>query len=196
VDLISKQGFPNYFGPQRFGHKAANIDKAQAMLSGRLRIKDRNKRSIYLSAARSFLFNLVLARRIEKKCWLKPLSGDQLINFDDPDAKEDMFYPVDVTDELDIKLAKGQIVVTGPLPGDGVNTVLADALILETQVLESQQSLSEGIANSRVKWHRRPLSVRPSNIQCKENVSGIELEFSLQPGAYATSLLRELLVLK
>ena len=67
---------------------------------------------------------------------------------------------------------------------------------LTKQVLESQQSLSEGIANSRIKWHRRPLSAFPTNFICEENEFGIELNFSLSSGVYATSLLRELTALK
>ena len=59
-----KAGVPNYFGEQRFGIDGGNIDKAKQMFAGK-RIKDKKKRSIYLSAARSLLFNQVLAKRIE-----------------------------------------------------------------------------------------------------------------------------------
>ena len=171
LELIASQGFPNYFGPQRFGQQAENVNKALEMLSGRLRIRDRNKRSIYLSAARSYLFNLVLAKRIEKGCWLSPIMGDIFSDEQTP-------------------------TITGPMFGDGKNTVTDAALVLETEVFATQPNLCEGIANSRIQWQRRPLSVIPDNVSSRENELGIEVEFSLRSGSYATSLLRELLVLK
>ena len=171
LELIASQGFPNYFGPQRFGRQAENVNKALAMLSGKVRVTDRNKRSIYLSAARSYLFNLVLAKRIEKGCWLLPIKGD---NFSDQ---------------------QGRSTITGPMFGDGENSVTDAALILETEVLATQASLCEGLANSRIQWQRRPLSVIPADVSCKENAQGIEIQFTLTAGSYATSLLRELLVL-
>ncbi len=168
--LISEKGFPNYFGPQRFGYQSGNIDKARDMLSGKVRVHDRNKRSIYLSAARSYLFNLVLAKRIENNCWLTPIQGD-------------VFWDDGLT-------------ITGPMPGDGINSVVDNALALESQVLAEQQSLYDGIANSRIQWHRRALRVIPTDVSCKENEFGVEISFSLRTGTFATSLLKELLVLK
>lgn len=60
LDSIAARAVPNYFGEQRFGREAGNLARAEAMLSGRWR--DRHQRGLYLSAARSALFNAVLAR--------------------------------------------------------------------------------------------------------------------------------------
>ncbi|MDX2370638.1 MAG: tRNA pseudouridine(13) synthase TruD, partial [Colwellia sp.] len=49
---IVEQGVPNYFGEQRFGIDGGNIDKALALFSG-TKVKDKKKRGMYLSAARS-----------------------------------------------------------------------------------------------------------------------------------------------
>src|SRR5690606_7634888 len=58
---IAKFGVPNYFGEQRFGREGNNLDEvARWVETGRLP-KSRNKKSIILSAARSFLFNQVLS---------------------------------------------------------------------------------------------------------------------------------------
>ncbi len=64
VEAICAQGVPNYFGEQRFGREAANVGKAHVMFKGK-RVQ-RHERSLLLSAARSHLFNAVLAERVGK----------------------------------------------------------------------------------------------------------------------------------
>ena len=66
---------PNYFGAQRFGHDGGNLEAALSLDPRRLR--GRNfRQGMYLSAARSWLFNEVLAARLAKGTWLQPLPGD------------------------------------------------------------------------------------------------------------------------
>ncbi|MEE4246874.1 MAG: tRNA pseudouridine(13) synthase TruD, partial [Kangiellaceae bacterium] len=65
LNLIKQQGYPNYFGAQRFGRQGSNLDNAVAMLKGEKRVR-KNKKSIYLSALRSWFFNQFLAERIEQ----------------------------------------------------------------------------------------------------------------------------------
>ena len=80
---------PNYFGEQRFGIDGGNLPEADSLLRtqyGADRIRDSNKKrgsgkkrgrgkrgsprgGIYLSAARSYLFNLVLAERVKHGSW-------------------------------------------------------------------------------------------------------------------------------
>ncbi len=72
---VKERGFPNYFGEQRFGRNGANLDKAVGMFERRFKAP-KNKRGFYLSAARSFLYNRVLAERIKNGSWLEaPTSG-------------------------------------------------------------------------------------------------------------------------
>ena len=75
LNFIATRGVPNYFGQQRFGFGGSNVQRAAQWLEqgGRL---PRNKRSIYLSALRSFLFNHVLAKRLENDCWDSLMDGD------------------------------------------------------------------------------------------------------------------------
>ncbi len=189
VKRIATEGFPNYFGPQRFGHEFSNIDKARLMLADKLRVRDRNKRSLYLSAARSYLFNLVLAERITQGKWTKPLTGDRFWDHNDKRLSDSL----PLSDQLFDLLASGDLSITGPMPGDGQNTVTDDALLFESSVLSEYAQLNMGIANSRVKWQRRPLRTIPGDLSSNKNNQGVEIEFTLNPGAYATSLLRELL---
>lgn len=69
LDAIEDHGFPNYFGEQRFGHAGNNLVNADALLQGR-RFK-RSEKEIYLSAARSYLFNRQLAGALDEGDWQK-----------------------------------------------------------------------------------------------------------------------------
>jgi len=82
LQQIKEQGFPNYFGPQRFGLNGANLTRGFRFFKGEIKAS-RSQRSFYLSAARSYLFNLNLAQAIEKNTWLSeglggPLYGDEV----------------------------------------------------------------------------------------------------------------------
>lgn len=68
-------GVPNYFGVQRFGIGGNNL-VAAARLLARPRIRGGGRNGIYLSAARSWLFNQVLAERVAAGTWRCPLEGE------------------------------------------------------------------------------------------------------------------------
>ena len=71
IETVRGCGVPNYFGEQRFGRDAGNLHQADALLTGKIRVRDRQKRGLYLSAARSYLFNLILAARVRDNSWLQ-----------------------------------------------------------------------------------------------------------------------------
>ena len=58
-------GVPNYFGPQRFGREGFNLDRVQAGCRADSAPSGRAERGFALSAARSLIFNAVLARRVQ-----------------------------------------------------------------------------------------------------------------------------------
>jgi len=64
--LIEQQGVPNYFAEQRFGHEGSNLYEAQKLIAADQLKGNRHGTGIYLSAARSWLFNLVVAKYIER----------------------------------------------------------------------------------------------------------------------------------
>ena len=64
--LIEQQGVPNYFAEQRFGHEGGNLYEAQKLIAADQLKGNRHGTGIYLSAARSWLFNLVVAKYIER----------------------------------------------------------------------------------------------------------------------------------
>lgn len=66
IDLIKVKGVPNYFGEQRFGHDGKNLHEVQNLIQLDKLKGNRHGTGLYLSAARSWLFNLVTARRLQE----------------------------------------------------------------------------------------------------------------------------------
>jgi len=65
LDAIGQRGVPNYFAEQRFGHGGENLKRAQELIDQNQLKGNRRGTGMVLSAARSWLFNLVLADCIE-----------------------------------------------------------------------------------------------------------------------------------
>lgn len=191
--LIVERGIPNYFGEQRFGHHGANLQKAQALFRGEWREPERHKRGLYLSAARSWLFNRVLAARVERGCWDHALPGESMIT----NGTTSAFSVRILSREIEQKVSSGELHPSGPLWGRGKPTSLADALALEMDVLNDEPLLREGLEKAGMEQERRPLRVKPRQLQWQGLEDGVmQMQFTLPPGSYATSLLRELAIIR
>ncbi|MBW3164481.1 tRNA pseudouridine(13) synthase TruD [Ferrimonas balearica] len=182
---VSK-GVPNYYGEQRFGHGGNNVRRAAEMFSGR-KVKDRNKRSIYLSAARSFLFNHVVSARLAQH-GVTPLAGDAVMLHG-----SNSFFVAEQWDAENLgRLLQGDIELSAPLPGDGDLRSQGVANAFETEVLAPFAELTEGLKSARVDVDRRRLLLKPEQFRHHWEDDLLWLEFVLPSGAFATSVLREL----
>lgn len=187
LQAIAAQGVPNYFGEQRFGAEQANVGKALGMFEGR-RV-DRAKRSIYLSAARSFLFNQVLAWRVEQETWNKPLPGEVWML----EGTKSIFGPEQLTDDIRARCAAKDVHPTGPLWGAGMLRSTDEVRALETRLNVETPELCRGLEKAGLHQERRALRLIPKNLQWRFEADDVlELRFDLPPGAYATSVLAEL----
>ena len=65
LKAINERGVPNYFGAQRFGIGGSNLLGALRWAQSGAPVRDRNKRSFWLSAARSALFNQIVSERLK-----------------------------------------------------------------------------------------------------------------------------------
>ena len=110
LETIKTCGVPNYFGEQRFGHDGGNIELGQAVIAGRK--VSRNRRSIAISAIRSFQFNEELSLRIVNGTWNRLVPGD-LANLD---GSGSVFAVDEVTPELEQRCEEMDIHPTGTLP--------------------------------------------------------------------------------
>ena len=183
---IAARGVPNYFGEQRFGREGGNLDQARAMFAGR-RV-DRDKRGFLLSAARSQIFNSVLAARVERGVWDAPLDGEVWSLA----GSRSWFGPEPYNDILAQRLASGDIHPSGPLWGQGESPAAGGAGALEREIAAAHADLAEGIAAARMDQERRPLRLLPKEMRWRWLADdALELSFELPAGAYATVVARE-----
>jgi len=70
---ITLEGVPNYFGEQRFGHGGGNLVQAQTLIERDQLKGNRRGTGMILSAARSWLYNQVVAERIRRGSWSTPM---------------------------------------------------------------------------------------------------------------------------
>lgn len=186
---IASRGVPNYFGEQRFGHHFRNLEHAMAMFRDEQRRIDRHKRGLYLSTARSWLFNRVLSRRVEQGNWDKALPGESLIT----NGTTSAFSVRILSREIEHKVEQGELHPSGPMWGRGKPTSLADALALEMAVLENELLFRNGLERAGMEQERRPLRLPVKSLSWQfPHRDTLVLSFSLQPGSYATSVLREI----
>ena len=188
---IAAAGVPNYFGEQRFGRGYNNLDQAAKLFaSPRFKIS-KHKRSLYLSAARSWLFNNILSQRIEQGVWNARLPGDVFML----DGKSGCFKdePTDeAVAETGRRLAANEIHPTAILWGEGDTMTTSQAAELESQVIERFPVFRDGLIAARLQAQRRACRVIPGQLQCARQDENFALSFSLPSGCYATMVLSEI----
>jgi len=183
LSLIAARGLPNWFGEQRFGRDGGNVFGGRRMRP--------DQRSLLLSAARSALFNQVLAERVAQGNWDAPLDGEVWML----DGSRSVFGPEPFTDLLADRLARFDIHPSGPLWGEGELRSSDAAAALEMGAIGDEQSLAlrAGLEGARLKQERRALRLRPAMLQHQWlQPDVLELSFALPPGCYATAVLHEL----
>lgn len=189
LESIRARGVPNYFGEQRFGRGGENIRQACAMFAG-ARVRDRFRRGLYLSAARSLIFNAVLARRVQAGNWDVLLAPGEAVILD---GRRSFFLAEEADEILRARLARGDIHPSGPLWGAGELPTRAAARAYEEEVVAAYPALARGLEEAGLRQERRPLRVIPQEL-ASEWLDGqrLRLTFRLPAGAYATAVLREL----
>jgi tRNA pseudouridine13 synthase len=190
LSSVAAHGVPNYFGPQRFGHRGLNLERGARLLAGEQtrRRLPRHKRSIYISAVRSFLFNQVLAARVTAGNWNRIVDGETA----SLDGSRSVFSCTLPDESLARRCQEFDIHPSGPLPGTDGSPPQADALSIEREVLGEYPALVDGLKGAGVAAARRSLRLPVRELNWRVGEGSLELSFSLPPGGYATSVLREL----
>ena len=186
LDFLAKNGFPNYFTEQRFGRDGNNLAQALRWANGEINVKDRNKRSFYLSAARSEIFNLIVSKRMELDLAQQILVGDVL----QLNGSHSWFVVNESEDlaQLQQRLAQQDVLLTAPLIGEEEKS----AVDFEHEIFAQHQALFALMRQERMKAARRPILMQPQQFQWQFEPNGLRLQFDLPAGSYATALIREL----
>ena len=160
------RGVPNYFGEQRFGHNGGNLDLVNRIVAdeqaGKRRRIPRNQKAFAMSAARSWLFNQVLAARVEQGNWLQQMGGE-------PEEAG-----------------------SGPLWGRGRNPAAGEQLALEETVMGPWKPWGDWLEHCGLSQERRGLVLQPQGFQASWEQDDLILNFALPPGTFATAVLREI----
>ena len=167
---------------QRLASRPGEYEKAFAAVHPRLK-------KLYLSAVQSFLFDLVVARRIEHI--------DELMNGDL--AYKHVNGACFMVEDVEVEMERAglfEISASGPMFGCRMKQPEGRPLEIETEILETAQiglvdfDLPEGL---RMEGERRPLRVPLDSPSFRLEGDCLRLEFALPKGSYATSVLRELM---
>ncbi|WP_337261204.1 MULTISPECIES: tRNA pseudouridine(13) synthase TruD [unclassified Serratia (in: enterobacteria)] len=191
LQAIAAGGVPNYFGSQRFGRGGNNLIMARRWAKDEIWVKERSKRSFYLSASRSALFNLVTSQRLANQQQRTVLEGDALQL-----AGRGSWFVAKPEELIGLqqRLDAGELLITAPLPGDGEPGTVGEALKFEQQCLAEQQELLTLLKRERVEPARRALLLQPQKLLWNwwDDVT-VELRFWLPAGSFATSVVREIM---
>ncbi|WP_395377306.1 tRNA pseudouridine(13) synthase TruD [Marinicella sp. W31] len=186
---IAAQGVPNYFGPQRFGHNMGNVAAVKSWFSGETRAPKAHLRSLYLSSGRSWIFNHVLAERVRLNVWCEAVAGDvfQL-------QGSHSWFQSKADDALHERLQLGDIHPTGAMWGRGESPASNEVLDMEQRIAQQHAEIRDGLEQKGLKQERRGLRVmvKDLNHQWLDDET-LQISFELPSGAFATSVLREIL---
>ena len=163
IDFNRMQFVPNYFGPQRFGRDGRNVISAMRWVQkGKPRISPFLK-SIYLSSLRSYVFNLVLAKRVKRGDWCDVIDGDVQLDG----------------------------APTGPLWGRGRVLTTGLAREIEREAINRVAPIADALEWVGLQQARRSFAVAPTDLDYEINHATAVIRFALPSGSFATSVLHE-----
>jgi tRNA pseudouridine13 synthase len=185
LEAIRRDGVPNYFGPQRFGRGGANLRK----IAREPEAIPPRERTYVLSAARSLIFNAVLAERVTEGTWSQLESGD-VANLDGRGS----VFPVEAVDEtLRERIERLDIHPTGPLWGGDEPMTAGRICALEERVAAEFEEPCALVIAAGMRQERRSLRLAVRDLDCVREGTDVVLRFWLTKGSFATTVLREVI---
>ena len=196
---VAADGFPNYFGPQRFGNGGQTAKQGFDLLKGELRpnqIPRQRRRFLIrlaISAAQSMVFNSVLGNRISAGKIATVTAGDVLQK-----TETGGMFLCENVEEDQPRLESGELSLTGPMHGPKMRRPEGEPAEWDAQGLSRWELTEEQFAEfSRVAHGtRRRLMVRADDLVAEPATGGVRLSVTQPAGVYATVLLREVLGLE
>ena len=201
LQRISHSGVPNYFGLQRFGWQGNNIKEALSLFArpprdarpqskkSKRKRAPREQNAMELSAARSLIFNEILAARVRDESWDTGLSGE-VFNLN---GSGSIFASETLDDTLRTRIASGDIHPTGVMWGTDNDKVSGSAAKQENDVVQRSpllRQLATGLEQRDVKAQRRALRLPIESLSWKwSGDKTLILSFTLGTGSFATSVL-------
>ena len=159
---------------------------AQKMIAGE-EIRNRNKRSMAISALRSWLFNEYVSSRLADNYYTQPLAGDVMSL-----AGSNSFFSAQLIDEKIIqRLALRDIQLSAPMWGAGELPSKSDAAEYEHRLASKHPQIRGTLEDLGLRQERRVISLYADNMAWELKGSQLRVSFVLPSGSFATSILRE-----
>ncbi len=188
VQHIQNSGFANYFGEQRFGAQNNNVEQALRVLNNRHKCKrlTRTKKSIYLSALRSELFNRILSHRIEQGIWIRPVNGDVCML----SGSQSVFVET-LSDAIIQRYTEFDLHAGISLFGTGDSRLLQQAYDIENEILSANAEICDTLVEQKMKRSFRANRAVARNliVENKPDLAEIHVQVELEKGCYLTTLL-------
>jgi len=206
---MSQEGFPNYYGYQRFGEDGKSWQQGKEIAHSGKRLKGA-KEKLLVSTYQSYLFNRWLSQRINLSQVIahkSPQEAARILGYPLPLvkelAKQAQFFKLFIGESLmqyphgkqsyckemahaALRFQQREISPTGLLAGERVSRAKADARYLEEA--HDDEELTSLRGDQRFAW------IWPedfSSLYEKERQT-LTVKFSLPKGAYATAFLEEI----
>ncbi|NGZ97016.1 MAG: tRNA pseudouridine(13) synthase TruD [Nitrospira sp. WS110] len=192
LQRLNTRGVPNYFGPQRQGKKGDNYEVGSALLHDARRRERMNRaqRIWYLNAYQSFLFNRMLAKRIDEIDRL--FVGDWAMK-----SENGACFQVENAEKEQPRADRFEISPTGILFGSRVSWAIGEPGGIEEAAITEAGTTKEALVAAAkacgFRGERRAFRVPLTELEWSLDDHILTLSFNLPPGAYATSVLRELM---
>lgn len=189
LEAMARDGVPNYFGPQRFGRQGGNLLRVREWADGAPAPRDRALRGFLLSAARSHVFNLALAARVQDGSWNHLLPGESVLL----DGRRSFFRAAEIDSILEGRCTAMDVHPSGPLAGRGAAASSGQAAAVEEAAIAAESHLVGWLASQGLDHERRSLRLPVRELAWSFEGSDLLLEFVLPKGTFATAVLHELL---
>lgn len=176
---LSRSGMPNYFGSQRFGRGAGNLDIV--LRQPELRQLGRETRGFALSALRGALFNGYLAQRVRAGTWHVALEGEIRVS-DRPRGGA----------EGDHSVFRPERLPAGLLWGQGSEDRRSTVVPAEAAWYARFPAVTAALERAGSRCSQRVLQARIAGLECRPENDGYRVKLILGPGAFATMALREI----
>ena len=165
-----------------------------------------NLRKLFVHAHQSFLFNLIISRRLERELPINEALVGDIVCFKNaaglPDHTRTQKVAEDTLDGINNLVRRGRAFVTAPVygyetpVGEGVPGEIEQAVIDEKMV-DVEEFRMPGLPELASRGLRREIIIpvdpgfKVMEDTLNPGYTAVELEFNLQKGAYATTVLRE-----
>ena len=186
--LLRDEGLPNYFGGQRFGRGGSTLIQARRWMATGGRRISRNKRGLFLSALRAFLFNELLAERVKTRQWNTVLPGDVCLLH----GTRSQFACDEADENIRTRAASGDIHPGLPLWGGGESPAGPGRARQQVLSLSPHRDVCAFLEKEGLELAWRPARTLVDDFCWQFCDDGsLQLDFALGAGAYATALLAE-----